>query len=119
MKLKKEWNDVEKTTKELLKLFNIWRISNLRITRGRCNTLEDTFGFPYTSSSDYAAIWNCQAEAVYKWDTEWRFEALAVSENNEAIVVFEHEDGTVENRVAYEVSVSKIELVEEDNKDAD
>lgn len=108
MKLKTEWNDVEKTTKELLRLFNIWRISNLRITRGRGNTLEDTFGFPYTSSSDYAAIWNCQAEAVYKWETEWRFEALAVSENNEAIAVFEHEDGTVEKLDRMYVIIGKV-----------
>ena len=56
MKLKKEWNDVEKTSNELMRLFNSWRISNLRITKGRGNTLEETFGFPYTSSSDYAAI---------------------------------------------------------------
>ena len=108
MKLKTEWNDVEKTEKELLRLFNIWRISNLRIIRGRGNTLEDTFGFPYTSSSNYAAIWNCQAEAVYKWETEWRFEALAVSENNEAIAVFEHEDGTVEKLDRMYVIIGKV-----------
>lgn len=56
MKLKTEWNDVEKTTNELLQLFNRWRISNLRITYGSGRTLEDIFGLPYTSSSDYAAI---------------------------------------------------------------
>lgn len=92
MKLKTEWNDVEKTTKELLRIFNIWHISNLRITRGKGNTLEDTFGFPYTSSSEYAAIWNCQAEAYYKWSEEWKFEGLAVNEDNDAVAIFEHED---------------------------
>lgn len=92
MKLKTEWNDVEKTTKELLRIFNMWRISNLKIIKGRENTLENTFGFPYTSSSEYAAIWNCQAEAHYKWLEEWKFEGLAVSEDNDAVVVFEHED---------------------------
>ena len=92
MELKTEWNDVEKTTKELLQIFNMWRVSNLRITRGKEKTLEDTFGFPYTSSNEYAAIWNCQAEAHYKWSEEWKFEGLAVSENNDAVAIFEHED---------------------------
>ena len=108
MKLKKEWNDVEKTSKELMKLFNSWRISNLRITKGRGNTLEETFGFPYTSSSDYAAIWNCQAEAFCKWADEWRFEGLAVSENNDAIAIFEHEDGTVETLDRMYVIIGKV-----------
>ena len=108
MKLKKEWNDVEKTSKELMRLFNSWRISNLRITKGRGNTLEETFGFPYTSSSDYAAIWNCQAEALYKWADEWRFEGLAVSENNDAIAIFEHEDGTIETLDRMYVIIGKV-----------
>ena len=108
MKLKNEWNDVEKTSKELMRLFNSWRISNLRITKGRGNTLEETFGFPYTSSSDYAAIWNCQALALYKWADEWRFEGLAVSENNEAIAIFEHEDGTVETLDRMYVIIGKV-----------
>ena len=109
MKLKKEWNNVEKTARELLRLFNSWRILNLRITRGRDRTLEDTFGFPYTSSSEYAAIWNCQAEAEYKWSPEWKFEALAVSENNDAIAVFQHEDGTVEKLDRMYVIIGKVD----------
>ena len=108
MKLKAEWNDIEKTSKELMRLFNIWRISNLRITRGKGKTPEDIFGFPYTSSSDYAAIWNCQAEAIYKWADEWRFEGLAVSENNDAIAIFEHEDGTVETLDSMYVIIGKV-----------
>ena len=67
MKLKKEWKDVEKTSKELYRRFNIWRLSNIHITHGNGRTVEEMFGFPYTSSSSFAAIWNCQAEAVYKW----------------------------------------------------
>lgn len=108
MRLKKEWNDVEGTTKLLMKLFDTWRVPNLRITRGKDKTLERTFGFPYTSSSEYAAIWNCQAEAVYRWSPEWRFEALAVSENNDAIAVFEHEDGTERNLDRMYVIIGKV-----------
>ena len=108
MKLKKEWNNVEETTKKLLRLFDFWRISNLQITRGKDRGLEDTFGFPYTSSSEYAAIWNCRAEAEYRWNPEWKFEALAVSEHNDAVVVFEHEDGTVEKLDRMYVVIGKV-----------
>ncbi len=108
MKLLKEWNDVEVTGKKVLNAFNCWRISNLRITNGKGYTLEDIFGFPYTSSSDYAAIWNCQAIAKYKWSPEWRFEALAISENNDIVAVFEHEDGTIENLGRMHVIIGKV-----------
>ena len=109
MKLKKEWNDVEKTSKELCGQFNAWRLSNLKITYGTGRTVEEIFGFPYTSSSSFAAIWNCQAEAVYKWSDEWRFEGLAVSETNNAIAIFEHEDGTVENMDRMYIIIGKVD----------
>lgn len=109
MKLKKEWNDVEKTSKELCRQFNAWRLSNLEITYGTGRTVEEIFGFPYTSSSSFAAIWNCQAEAVYKWSNEWRFEGLALSETNNAIAIFEHEDGTVENMDRMYIIIGKVD----------
>lgn len=108
MRLKKEWNNVEGTTKLLMEMFNIWKVSNLRITKEKDRTLNRTFGFPYTSSSEYAAIWNCQAEALYRWNPEWRFEALAVSENNDAIAVFEHEDETERNFNRMYVIIGKV-----------
>lgn len=91
MKLKQEWKDVEKTTKQLERLFRKWYISNVDIIRGDGKTIEDVFGFPYTSSSEFAAIWNCQADARYRWDREWRFEGLAVSEDNDAVAYFSNE----------------------------
>ena len=109
IKLKKEWNDVEKTSKELCRQFNIWRLSNLKITHGTGRTVEEIFGFPYTSSSSFAAIWNCQAEAVYKWFDEWRFEGLAVSETNNAIAIFEHEDGTADKFDRMYVIIGKVD----------
>lgn len=109
MRLQKEWKDVEETTKQLYRAFNSWRFSNLRITRGN-GSLEDIFGFPYTSSSDFAAIWNSQGQAEYKWNPEWRFEALAVSENNDAVAIFEHEDGTVEKLDRMYVIIGKVEV---------
>lgn len=107
MKLLKEWKDVEATTKELLHMFSIWRYRNLNITKGN-GSMENIFGFPYTSSSEYAAIWNAQGEAEYRWSPEWKFEALAVSENNDAIAVFEHEDGTVEKLDRMFVIIGKV-----------
>lgn len=109
MKLKKKWNDVEKTSKELCRQFNIWRLSNIRITYGTGRTVEEIFGLPYTSSSSFAAIWNCQAEAVYKWSDEWRFEALAVSETNDAIAIFEHEDGTADKMDRMYIIIGKVD----------
>ena len=58
---------------------------------GDGKTVEDVFGFPYTSSSEFAAIWNCQADAKYRWNREWRFEGLAVSEDNDAVAYFSKE----------------------------
>ena len=107
MKLKTEWKDVELTTSELIKLFSAWRLSNIVITRGHGNT-ESIFGFPYTSSSEYAAIWNCQGEAEYRWCPEWKFEALAVTENRDAIAIFEHENGTIENLDRMFVIIGKL-----------
>ena len=91
MKLKKEWNDVEKTSKELINIFRLWHISNLKILNGKDKTIERTFGFPYTSSSAFAGIWNCNADAVYKWSTDWSFDGIAVSEINDAVAVFSKE----------------------------
>lgn len=109
MKLKRDWKDVEKTENELIKLFRNWRLSNLHITHGNGRTVDDIFGFPYTSSSSFSAIWNCQAEAVYKWSEEWRFEGLAVSETNDAIAIFEHEDGTADNMDRMYIIIGKVD----------
>lgn len=49
-------------------IYGDFQIFILHMGNGR--TVEDIFGFPYTSSSCFAAIWNCQAEAVYKWSEE-------------------------------------------------
>ena len=108
IKLKKEWDNVEDRKKEIIRLFNIWRMSNLKLTKGSGRTAEDIFGFPYTSTDGMAAIWNCNAEAVYKYSSEWRFEGLAVSENNDAVAMFEHEDGTVETLDRMYIIIGKV-----------
>lgn len=109
MKLLKEWNDVEATTKKILRLFASWTVRNLVVLKGNGQSLKDAFGFPYTSSSEFAAIWNCQGQAEYRWSPEWRFEAIAVNENNEAIAIFEHEDGTMEKLDRMYVIIGKLQ----------
>lgn len=108
MKLKKEWNDVECTTKELLRIFGRWYKSNLRITQGSGSTLDTLFGFPYESSGEYAAIWNTNAEAFYRKELEWQFEGLAVSEKDDAVVILEHEDGTAHKLDRKYVTIGKL-----------
>ena len=92
----KDWymieQDVEATSCKVVKAFEKWYKGNLRITHGSGNNVELLFGLPYTSSSDYAALWNCQAEAELKADPQWKFNALAISEDREILVVFDRED---------------------------
>lgn len=85
-------NDVEATEKKVLRAFEKWYRNNITITRGKDRTAELTFGFPYTSTSDYAAVWNCQAEAYLNEDPQWKFRALAISEDREILAVFDRED---------------------------
>ena len=85
-------NDVSATERKVIKAFEKWYRNNITITHGRDKTVEDTFGLPYTSSSDYAALWNCQGEAYLNEDPQWKFNALAISEDREILVVFDRED---------------------------
>ena len=85
-------NDVEKTGKKVIKAFEKWYKGNITITHGDGRNVEYIFGLPYTSSSDYAALWNCQGEAYLNEDPQWKFNALAISEDREILVVFDRED---------------------------
>lgn len=96
MKKMTDWfpieNDVEKTVKKVIKAFEKWYKENITITRGKDRNVYLTFGLPYTSSSAYAALWNCQGEAYLNEDPQWKFNALAISEDREILVVFDRED---------------------------
>lgn len=109
MELKAEWNNVEKATKQVVKVFEPWLKANMTITHGTGRTLEDVFGLPYTSSSDFAAIWNCQGEATLNENPEWRFEGLALTEDNDVVVICEHEDGTAETLDRKYIVIGKAE----------
>lgn len=92
MKLLKEWEDVENMSLDIMQAFYRWSKANLKNVHPKSGTTAEKFGLPYTSSSDFAALWNCQGIALYKWKPEWSFLALAYSENMDMIAVFENEE---------------------------
>ena len=80
-------------------LTKYWRAGNIVVTRGLGRTAELTFGLPYTSSSAYAGIWNCQAEAHLKGDPNWDFRCVAIDTENRIIAVFEEHDNDFNERL--------------------
>ena len=65
---------------------------NLILKRGSGRTVEEIFGLPYTSTSDYAAVWNCQAEAVWKENPNYYFEGCALDIYQHVVAVFSERD---------------------------
>lgn len=103
MTLLKDWfeieKDVEATSNKVERLFTKWYKTNLTITHGSGRNVEEIFGLPYTSTSDWAGIWNCQAEAYLNSDSQWKFEGLAINDDREVVVVFDREDtGNFDNK---------------------
>lgn len=99
----KDWypieQDVDATQKKVEKLFSNWYRKELAITRGSGRNVEEIFGLPYTSTSEWAGIWNCQAEARLKTDLQWSFLGLAITEDREVVAVFDREDtGNFDNK---------------------
>lgn len=106
----KEWfdieHDVERTSNRALKAFERWYRGNITITHRSGRDVEEIFGLPYTSTSDWAGLWNCQAEAYLNEDPQWKFECLAISEDMEILAVFDREDtGNFDNK---EIVIGKI-----------
>lgn len=90
----KDWfeveHDVDATAKKVLTVFDKWYKKNLVITHGKDRTVELTFGFPYTSTSDMGAgIWNVQCEALLKEELRFRFKGLLLNEKHEVVALFE------------------------------
>lgn len=90
----KDWfeveHDVDATAKKVLTVFDKWYRKNLFITHGNDRTVELTFGFPYTSTSDMGAgMWNVQCEALLKEELRFRFKGLLLSKKHEVVALFE------------------------------
>lgn len=102
----KDWytdNHGDEREKRVKEVFSKWYKRNLVIVRGEGRTVEDIFGLPYTSSSDFAALWNCQAKAYYKDDERFFFEYIAITEDFDIIVGLqtENEEETKEIWIGY------------------
>lgn len=90
-KFKREWNNEE--LQKAIRVFSGWEHQNLRITHGkREQTTEDTYGLPYTSSSEFAGIWNTNVEAVLNSDEQFRFVGVAITEDGQVAVLLETEN---------------------------
>lgn len=65
-------------------------IYKLQFIHGRReSSAEKTFGLPYTSSGDFAAVWNCNAEAMKTQDgARLFFEGVAIDEAENAVLIW-------------------------------
>ena len=91
MKFKKEWTDTEYNA--VVKCFSRWEKSHLIITYGRKKrTTEDTYGLPYTSSSEFAMLSNTNVQAVSKNDKDFYFDWIGLTTDNKVVAGFADED---------------------------
>lgn len=78
---------------------------NLEITYPKkWKDVEDCFGLPYTSSSGFAAIWNCQADAHYKGNPNMSFQGVALTDTKHFVayfMVYDHEGNEVGDAYIY------------------
>lgn len=108
----KEWfdimNDVEEISEQAIKAFTKWYKANITITHGSGRDVVEIFGLPYTSTSEWAGLWNCQGEAYLNEDPQWKFNCLAISEDMEILADFDREDtGHFDNK---DIVIGRIEL---------
>ena len=98
----KDWytdNHGDEREKRVKEVFSKWYKRNLVIVRGEGRTVEDIFGLPYTSSSDFAALWNCQAKAYYKDNEKFFFEYLAITDDFNIVVGLQTENEEITQEV--------------------
>ena len=90
-KFLKEWDNVEETTKKIMAVFSPWEKRNLVIVYGkREQTTEDTYGLPYTSSSEFAMLGNTNVDAVLRKNAIWHFDWLALTDEGIVVAGFEN-----------------------------
>lgn len=92
MKLLKEWyydNAGYERERDAKGTFQSWfNKGNLVVTHGYGRNVEEIFGFPYTSTSGFAAIWNTNATAHYKGSPNLHFDGVAITETGYVVAVF-------------------------------
>lgn len=57
----------------------------------RQEQMADIFGLPYTSSGDFAGVWNTNTQTVTKYGKRLYFRGVAISENKETVIIFNDE----------------------------
>ena len=107
MELLKEWNDFENQQKQVIKAFSEWWFRNLEFKNGtEYGKLEDIFGFPYTSSGEFAELGcRCNSSWVYKWVPEYQLGGLCISENGFIYAYFDN--GKIEDDLWF-IAIGKI-----------
>lgn len=84
----KEWTDYENQYKIAVAAVK-WLDKSLRIVHGkRERNVELTYGLPYTSSGEYAAIWNANVDARSKDDPNLAFKGMALDKDNNPVIIW-------------------------------
>lgn len=84
----KEWTDYESQYK--IAVAAVKRLDrHLEIVHGkRERNVELTYGLPYTSSGEYAAIWNTNVDARSKDDPNLAFKGVALDKDNNPVIIW-------------------------------
>ena len=84
----KEWTDYENQYKIAVSAVK-WLDKSLRIVHGkRERNVELTYGLPYTSSGEYAAIWNTNVDARSNDDLALQFKGVALDKDNNPVIIW-------------------------------
>lgn len=109
MKLLKDWYADGKgyeRERDAIGTLKAWvEKGNLRLDYGSGNTVEEIYGLPYTSTSDFAAKWNVQAGAHYRNNPQMEFDGVALRKDGIFIAVF-----TVYDLEGNEVGTAYVEM---------
>ena len=88
---KPEWNDKdEKSVNKAIK--NLFSMKTLTDHRGQKRTMytmeqiEDFFGLPYTSSSSFAMVSNCNTECFVDDEKQFNIEYFALTQYNKVVM---------------------------------
>lgn len=84
----KEWTDYENQYKIAVAAVK-WLDKRLRIVHGkRERNVELTYGLPYTSSGEYAAIWNTNVDARSNDNLPLQFKGMALDKDNNPVIIW-------------------------------
>lgn len=130
--LLKEWGDNEKEFESITKhLYYILKTNinhNLVYEAGEsvapydseyflsAEKLENVFGLPYTSSGDFAAIWNTNTQARAKYGAPLYFRGVAYTENREGVLIFDQDQKNTVEKTFYFYEYEFLQYQEQEKK---